>query len=93
MKKTVWKCGACSVGNTETSKPDRSRKGSRVDNSYIENESIDIINAMLELLLNITNEINNKMDLFMEENRLLKCEIATLKKLQPQMSNCHMPQL
>lgn len=85
MKKLIWKCKSCLEVIGEGSKPERSRKRSRTEETYIDQESVNTLNATLDMLLNNTNVIMEKMDLIIEENRCLKIEIANLKSLQCQV--------
>lgn len=83
MKKSSWKCKMCLESSNENgndAKIQRSRKRSRVDENYIEQDVIDKINETLDLLLKGNNELNKKVDLLIAENQNLKLEIAKLKE-------------
>lgn len=84
MKRSTWKCKACSETHcevrSEVNKPERSRKRSRTDEVYVEASTIDRINAKLDMLLKNTNELNQKVDFLLAENQSLKEEILFLKE-------------
>lgn len=83
MKKLVWKCRSCLEISGELNKPDRSRKRSRTEEAYIDQETINTLNATLDMLVNNTKSLNEKIELLIEENRLLKLEVADVKRMQP----------
>lgn len=85
MRKATWRCKTCAESLGEATKPERSRKRSRVEEGYIDQDTVSFINTTLETLVNNTNVLMEKMDLLIEENRCLKMEIAYLKDLNTQV--------
>lgn len=82
MKKAIWRCKICTGSLGEVTKPERSRKRSRVEEAYIDQDTVHAMNVTLEILMKNTNLLNNKIDMLIEKNRLLKIEIENLKGLR-----------
>lgn len=87
LRRASWRCKQCfdTHGDGKSDGPNRPRKRSRIDD--LEDQSVvDGINYTLSILVKTTNDLNEKVDKLLEENKMLKMEIASLRS-QPTVND------